>query len=317
MEDYPFIRELKTPVTKEQLRPLDPRCRVVQFHEPLTDSDFKRVAEFMQDYPTVTFRVYGHYSEGCDLEFLRYFGFLRSFQVDVYKLQNFSGVQYLTNDLEYLGLGQTQSKKHSLRFLECFTSLRQLYIEGHTKDIEVVAQLLNLEDLTLRSITLPNLSILKPLVRLLSLNLKLGGTKDLNLLSDMGKLRYLEVWMVKGLSNIEAIADIPTLQYLFLQALKGVTALPTLRGLPLLRRVHLETMKGLNDLRAVADAPMLEELLILDMRHLKPDALRPFMGHPTLKRATVGLGSIKKNEAVKELLGLPDVGGIKGGFAFT
>jgi hypothetical protein len=123
--------------------------------------------------------------------------------------------------------------------------------------------------------------------------------------------------MVKGLSDLKVIADIHTLQYLFLQALKGVTALPTLRGLPFLRRVHLETMKCLNDLRAVADAPMLEELLILDMRHLKPVALRPFVGHPTLKRATVGLGSIKKNDAVKELLGLPDVGSIKGGFAFT
>jgi len=317
MEDYPFIRELKTPVTVEQLRPLDARCRVVQFSEPLTDSDFKRVAGFMRDCSTVTLRVYGHYSDGCDLEFLRYFSFLRNFQVDVFKLKDFSGLNYLTNDLEYLGLGQTLRKTHSLRFLERFTSLRELYIEGHAKDIEVIGQLVKLEQLRFRSITLPNLSILKPLVRLLSFDLKLGGTKDLRLLPDIGKLRYLEVWMVKGLSDLKVIADIHTLQYLFLQTLKGVTELPSLRGLALLRRVHLETMKGLNDLRSVADAPMLEELLILDMRHLKPDALSPFVGHPTLKRATVGLGSIKKNGVVKKLLGLPDVSNIKGGFAFT
>jgi len=307
VEDYPFIRNLKAPVTKEQLRPLDARCRVVQFSESLSDCGLKRVAEFMRDYPTVKFRIYGHYREGCDLEFLRYFPFLRRFQIDVFNLKDLSGINYLTNDLEYLGLGQTLSKSHSLRFLERFTSLRELYIEGHKKDIEVISQLVKLEDLTLRSITLPDLSILKPLVELLSFDLKLGGTKDLRLLPDIGKLRYLEVWMVKGLTDLKAIADVHTLQYLFLQALKGVTALPSLRRLSLLRRIHLQTMKGLNDLRSVADAPMLEELCIIDMRHLKPEELRPFVGHPTLKRATVGLGSMKKNEAVKELLGLPDV----------
>jgi hypothetical protein len=317
VENHPFIRELKTPVTEGQLRPLDGRCRVVQFSEPLTDSDFKRVAEFMRDYPTVTFRVYGHYAEGCDLEFLRYFDFLRRFQVDVFNLKDFSGFNYLTHDLEFLGLGQTQGKKHSLRFLERFAPLRELYIEGHQKDIDVIGQLVKLENLTLRSITLPDLSILKPLARLLSFDLKLGGTKDLGLLPGIGKLRYLEVWMVKGLSNLNFISDIHTLQYLFLQALKGVTTLPSFQGLPLLRRVHLETMKGLNDLRSVADAPTLEELLILDMRHLEPDTLRPFMGHPTLKHATVRLGSIRKNEAVRQLLGLPEVSSVERGFTFT
>jgi hypothetical protein len=317
MEDYPFIRELKTPVTKEQLRPLDARCKVVQFCEPLTDTDFRRVAEFMRDYSSVPLRVYGHYSESCDLEFLRYFGFLRGFQVDVLKVKDFSGLNNLSSDLEYLGLGQTLSKKHSLCFLERFKSLRELFIEGHTKDIEVIGQLIKLEELTLRSVTIPNLAILKPLTQLLSFNLKLGGTKDLSLLSDIGKLRYVEIWMVKGLTNLEVIADIRSLQYLFLQALKGVTVLPSLQGMPLLRRVHLETMKGLYDLQSIANAPVLEELLILDMKHLKSDALAPFLGHPTLQRATVGLGNTKKNKAVKELLGLPEVEGIKGGFAFT
>ena len=317
MEDYPLIRELKSPVAGEQLRPLDARCRVVQFSGPLSNSDLKRVAEFMHDYPNVTFRVYGHYSEGCDLEFLKYFGFLRRFQVDVFDLKSFSGIEYLSSNLEYLGIGQTREKRHSLRFLERFSSLRELSIEGHAKDIDVISQLVTLEALTLRSITLPDLTILKPLGRLLSFDLKLGGTKDLRLLPEIGKLRSLEVWMVKGLRDLTVIPDIHTLQYLFLQALKQVSELPSFRELHSLHRVDLETMKGLTDLRTVADAPALEDLLILDMPHLKPDALRPFVGHPTLKRATVGLGSIRKNEAVKGLLRLADVGAIKGGFEFT
>lgn len=317
MKDYPFIRDLKKPVTKEQLRPLDARCRVIQFSESLSDSDLKRVAEFMRDYPAVTFRVYGHYPDGCDLEFLRYFSFLRRFQVDVLNLRDFSGINHLTDSLEYIGLGQTISGRHSLRFLERFACLRALYIEGHKKDIEVIGQLAQLEDLTLRSITLPDLSILKSLKRLLSFDMKLGGTKDLRHLPEIGKLRYLELWMVKGLSDLGFIGDVDGLQYLFVQALNRVTALPSLQRLKMLRRVHIETLRSLNDLRGVADAPMLEELLVLDMRHLRLDAFLPFVGHPALKCVTAGLGSIKKNNAVKELLGLPDVNSIKGEFSFS
>ena len=85
-----------------------------------------------------------------------------------------------------------------------------------------------------------------------------------------------------------------------------VDRLPSLRGCINLRRVHLETMKGLTDLRPVADAPGLEELLIVDMPHLNPDDRSCFVGHPTLRAASVGLGSLLRNRAAREALGLPD-----------
>jgi hypothetical protein len=43
------------------------------------------------------------------------------------------------------------------------------------------------------------------------------------------------------------------------------------------------------------------------MRHIQPEALRPFVGHPTLKRALVGLGSQRKNGAAESLLGLEKI----------
>src|SRR5262249_53654652 len=96
-----------------------------------------------------------------------------------------------------------------------------------------------------------------------------------------------------------------TLEYLFLQALRNVQTLPSLARLPSLRRLHLETMKGLTDLRSVAEAPALEELLTIDMRQLAPEAFRPFVGHPSLRRLTVGLGSLRKNKVVTDLMRLP------------
>ena len=50
--------------------------------------------------------------------------------------------------------------------------------------------------------------------------------------------------------------------------------------------------------------PALEELLVVAANHLKSDDVKPFVGHPRLKAATTGLGSIRKNQQVKKLLGL-------------
>ena len=60
----------------------------------------------------------------------------------------------------------------------------------------------SLEELTLGSITLPDLVLLLPLENLLALDIKLGGTSDLALLPRVGQLRYVELWMIKGLSDI-------------------------------------------------------------------------------------------------------------------
>jgi hypothetical protein len=317
MEDYPFIRQLTSPVTDTQLRPLDSRCRVVQFDSPLSQNDFQRVAQLLRQYPNVTLRIYGHYEQPCDLEFLHNFPFLRRFEVDVYDLQNIEGLAYLPTTLHHFGFGQTKTRRFSLNFLERFPSLRSLFVDGHTKHIEVVGQLHTLNSLTLRSITLPDLSILSSLRQLQSLSIKLGGIKDVSLLPEIGKLRYLELWLIRGLANLQALGAVETLQYLFLQALRQVQHLPSLANLHHLRRVHLETMKGMIELSSVADAPILEELLVFDMPQLQPDAFRPFVGHSHLKRVTVGLGSVRKDREVDQLLKLPRVNRGKEDFNFA
>lgn len=305
MPDFIVQREFESPVTPDQLQPLHERCRCVQFCRPLADDDHKAIADFLRQYPRVDLRAYGPYFKSFDLDFLRHYPSLRRLEIDVFNLDNLDGLQHVSPDLESFGLGQTKSKRHSLSFLRRFPRLRTLYLEGHTKDIDAIGTLSQLDDLTLRSITLPDLSVLRPLKQLRSLDIKLGGTKDLGLLPEIGRLRYLELWMIRGLGDLGPIASVATLQYVFLQALKNAKAIPSLAGLPRLRRIVLETMKGLTDLRPVADAPALEDLIAVDMGHLTPEAFRPFVGHPTLRRQNVGLGSDRKNKAVEEMLPFP------------
>jgi hypothetical protein len=98
------------------------------------------------------------------------------------------------------------------------------------------------------------------------------------------------------------------LQFLFLQALKHVESLPDLGNATALRRVHLQTMKGIHDLRPLASAPALEELILDDMPQLQPDGFTPLIGLPRLRAVSAHIG-IKKSDAVRALLGLPEVDG--------
>jgi hypothetical protein len=308
------IRAVGSPLTDEMLRPFNARNGVVQFQSMMTDPDFRRLAEWLRAYPHLRLRAYGSYDGSiASLEFLQHFPFVHRFAADAlyHSLQSLDGLRHLPDDLDELTIGWTKNKL-DLSVLRRFTDLKTLYLEGQTKGIEVLSELRRLEDLTLRSITLPDLTLLLPLDNLLALDLKLGGTRDLGLLPRVGKLRYLELWMVKGLTDISAIGHLPNLRYLFLQALRRVEALPDLRQALDLRRVHLETMKGIRDLGPLATAPALEELLLVDMGHLQPEDLRVLAGLPKLKAVTAGLGSLKKNHAAEALLGLPDTKQLKG-----
>jgi hypothetical protein len=307
MVDYPFIREVASPITRDHLRPLDPRCRIVQFSEPLTETDFRKLAEFFREYPDVPLRIYGHYGDGAkDLSFLRHFSSLRGFQADVFEIRSWDGLEFLPDSLESLALGATR-KRLSLKSIRHFSNLKKLSLEGHHKDLDVLSGFTKLVYLTLRSITMSDLSLLQPLQNLRSLDLKLGGTKDLKLLSGLVGLRYLELWMVRGLSDISPVTHLRELRYLFLQDLKNVISVPSMSSMRSLRRVHIENLKGLSSLASIAEAPALEELVLVNMRHLPVESLKCFRNHPRLARATVGLGSARRNDEAVALLALPPV----------
>ena len=303
------FREVSSPLTGEMLRPSATGRGVVQFHNRLTDEDFGQLGEWFRQYPAMTLRAYGSYDHSItDLEFLRFFPTLRRFAADALwdSLTSLEGLRHLPTELEELGIGATKTSL-DLAGLARFPGLRWLFLEGQTRHLEVISGLRQLDDLTLRSITMPDLSLLLPLTKLRSLDLKLGGTRDLRLLPRVGELWYLELWMIRGLTDVSAVGGIPSLRSLFLQALRQVETLPDLSGATSLRRVRLETMKGLRDLRPLATAPALESVALIDMRHLQPADLAPLVGLPHLRAVTPGLGSRRKNEAAAALLGLPAV----------
>jgi hypothetical protein len=230
------------------------------------------------------------------LDFLQHYKGLKRLSVDLYNLQSVEGVQHIADSLEYFVFGKTK-KKIYVEFLARCGCLKGLYLEEHGIGIDAISKLKKLEELTLRSVTLPDWEIIATLPKLWSLDIKLGGTQNLAALSRLKSLKYLELWMVRGLSDLSVISELGSLQNLKLEALKNVTRIPSLRKLLKLRRIRLQLMKGLTYLSPLLEAKSLEDI-ITQASHLDPKAFTPLLKHPSLKAIGFGLGSDKKNNAV-------------------
>jgi hypothetical protein len=304
----------------------DRQISVVQASEPISTKTWSKLNKKLFAYrPDVQLRVYGFYSIKCDLSFLPTMHHVQRFSVDclqsvqnieavtqlpglrslgvgVFDLNDFDFLSGVPNSIEKLFLGATRSKKPSLRHLERFSGLKELYIEGQQKDLEVISGLLKLEDVTLRSVTVEDLAFLRPLSKMWSLDIKLGGSNDLAALSGMDNIKYLELWMIRGLSDLMPISSLKGLQYLFLQSLRQVTTLPDLKDLTKLRRVLLDNMKGLQTLRPLCSAPSLEELIHISALAQRPEDYMCLMKSHIMKRFRVGFGSDAKNKAFRALM---------------
>lgn len=305
---------------------MDKDLKTLQCSTPVKPQTWELLNDqFFPIRPEVELRVYGFYSLVCDLSFtskmtnVRHFSAdclrdatgiehitamekLESLGIGIYHLQDFEFLKQVRPELKRLFLGATKSKKPDLSSLSRFISLQEIYLEGQQKNIEVLSQLSDLQDVTLRSISTPDISYLRPLHRMWSLDIKLGGIKNLYALEGMENIKYLELWQVMGLSDISVISSLTGLQFLFLQSLRQITFLPSLKRLKKLRRIFLENMKGLKDISSLEYAPTLEEFILVAAGNMQPEDYLPLLRNPHLKRGIFGLGSNKKNNQFKDLM---------------
>ena len=319
--------EFDSSVSEADLRKLVGRSaiRTLQASSPVADSVWPLLNDvFFAVRPDVTLRVYGHYASTCDLSFARRMTHVRRFSadclmrasnveaignipnlaelsLDIFELQGFDVLNDVSSALSTLSLGATRSKKPRLDSLARFRSLKTLYLEGQRHGIEVLGDLTELEDVTLRSITTPDLSYLAPLRRLWSLDIKLGGIRSFKGVEGKDSLKYLELWQVRELERVDVVELLPGLQNLFLQSLPHVAQLPSLHGSVALRRVVLENMKGLSDFGAFETAPALEEFALVQGDRQQPEQLLPLLRNPALRRASAHFGSDRRNQAFARL----------------
>ena len=295
-----------------------PLLTVLQCSEPVRDSVWSLVNEhFCRVRPDVYLRVYAHYQNECDLSFARLLTNVRRFSADclmhakniehiaaisnleslhigIFELNDFSVLNLITPKLTSLSLSATRSKKPSLAPLSRFRALEQLYIEGHNKEIEVLSELSELADVTLRSVSTPGVEYLTNLTKLWSLDIKLGGIRDFQGIEGKESIKYLELWQVRELNNIDFVSTLRGLQYLFLQSLPQIQSIPQLRNSTKLRRVVIENLKGLSDFTPFETAPALEEFALMDGRKQTPQQLLPVFNNPKVRRVSAHFVSLRK-----------------------
>ena len=302
-----------------------PNLRVMQHSMPVTADTYRLLNDVVFSVrPDVQLRVYAHYSTPCVLGFAPLMTNVRNFSADclmqasnvdavtemehldalsigILSLDNFDFLSRVTTTITSLSLSQTKSKKPKLSYLKRFPALKALYLEAQQNDIDVLGGLTKLEDLTLRSVSLPDLKCLSPLQSLRSLDLKLGGIRSFQGIEGKSEIRYLELWQIRDVRSAEVIATLPGLQNVFLQSLPHVEDFPRLTSAVALRRVVVENMKGLRDFSALADAPALDEFALLDGKSQVPNQLEPLLRNPKPRFVIGYFGSTKKNEEFDRL----------------
>ena len=303
----------------------DRRIEVLQTARPLKPQAWDALNdEFFSRRPDVKCRVFAYYGDVCDLGFAARMSNVRRFSADclmeassissitkipnletlgigIFELRDLSFLEEVNPTLARLTLGATRSKKPDLTVLNRFRGLKELYLEGIQKNIEVIGGLTELEDVTLRSISTPEVDFLAPLGKMWSLDVKLGGIKSFAGIEGMSGIKYLELWQVMGLAELTFVSTLTGLQYLFLQSLTRVNRLPALDKLPALRRVHLEDMKGLSDMSSLEFAPALEELAFVGAKPPQLDIVTPALRNRCLKSMRAGFGSDLRNNQFDEL----------------
>jgi hypothetical protein len=290
--------------------------------------------------PDVQLRVYGYYGLGpCDLGFasqmtqverfsadslrsainvdcIATMPKLRSLGLGIFDLASLDVLAGISTDLVELGIGGAKTTKLDLGVLARFPALRKLSLEKQVRNIEVLSEVAELEDLTLRSIATKNLDYLAPLRRLRDLDIKLGGITDLSALDGKASLRALALWQVRGLSELGIVSSLTGLQHLNLQSLPHVKALPSLRNLTKLRRVYLENMRGLENLNALAEAPALAEVIHVSSA-LTPEDHAVLFRNPAIQRISAGFGSTKKNQVFEAMQRKHGIGVAEGKFVYV
>jgi hypothetical protein len=285
-------------VQGDPFRRLEPEIRIVQFGRPLTEEQLSRAGRLIAERPDVWLRV--HLAQSPDLAFLKYFSGLRLLDLEVYDLESLNGLAYVRDSLEAFHFGKTE-KVFPLRFLQDLPHLRNLFLGGHRKEIDVLSRLVDLMQLSLRGITLPDLALILPLTRLRGLSIHLGGTSDLRLLPRFSELEEVNLLRITGLSDLSMLAELTALKTLTLDWLRNVTTLPSLAPLQHLETVSMETMKGLTSLASIAAAPALQRLQIITMPQLKAADFTCLVGHPSLRVLMAYPGGKKVNDEIKRM----------------
>lgn len=299
--------------------------RTLQTRSPVDNRVWSLINDVvLADRDDIKLRIYG-FADICDLSFLPLLPNVRKLSIDTimesksieslsvlpnlhslrlgaYDLKSYDFLAELGNQICDLTLERTTSKKPNLKFLREYKNLESLRICGHVNDIEVLGDLGSLKILSLTGVTIDNFCFIKPLQKLLSLNIDLVKCADFHSLKNL-KIKSFGMSEIRNMEDISFISGFQSLQNLFLSDLNKVTLFPSLTSESKVRRIFIDNMKLLNSIKHVFECENLVDFIFrVERTPLLPDDFRPIVTLKKLRYASIGTGSVKKNKQIDELL---------------
>ena len=222
-------------------------------------------------------RFYGHYSKQFDcktlqkipnakclyidclqsadnLQIVKQLSNLKSLSLGIYELKD---TEILNSDnlknLTDLIVTDTKTKAFNLEHLRQFRKLKSLRIGGHTKNIDAVGELSELEFLSLNSVKKVPVNFINKLKKLKTLNFILGGRDNLNEIEE-NDIENLDIVWVRGFNDLSCISKFQKLKTLKIEdeiQLRKVhfdNIFTDLTNLKILNCKTLETITGLKNL---------------------------------------------------------------------
>lgn len=300
--------------------------KTLQCKKPVNKEIWRLINEkILTVRPDIAVRVYGYYAQVCDLSFLSQLGNVQHLSIDgilesrnveylsrltklskltldIADLKAFDFLGHINENLTELDIGRTSSKKPNLKVLERFKYLEFLALRGHNKNIEVLSTLSNLSEISLSGITVSNFKFLHKLNELDSLHLDLVKSSDFDSVSTL-KIKSLSVSEIRGLEDLSFISGFQYLQSISLDCLNRVEKFPSLSSEHSLRRLFIDSMKKLTDIKGLYSCVHLEDFIFRNSTTpLSAKDFIPIINLESLKYATIGTGSVKKNDEVDKLI---------------
>jgi protein phosphatase 1 regulatory subunit 7 len=183
-------------------------------------------------------------------------GILKLEDYEILRLENLQGLQKL-------GITETISTKVNLEYLAHYAKLKELYIDGHTKNIHSIGSLQKLETLYLRAIKKTPLNFINEMQGLETLHILLGGRHNLNEI-ETSNIKNLTIDWVLGFNDISGILKLKKLEKLKLSLLKQLKTIKiqstntSLKDLCIFGCKDLNIIEGLDKLKVLIELGIIE-----------------------------------------------------------
>ncbi len=173
---------------------------------------------------------------------------------DFFKADNFK-------NLIELEINITNSKKLNLEHISNFKQLKYLTIEEHTKNIEAIGDISNLEYLCLRSIKKKPVDFINHLKKLTTLRFLLGSRENINEINENG-IENLDISWVRGFNDISNLSNFKRIKTFSIEDTIKLTNFNIDTQLTELTDLEILNCKSLNSLSGIDKLTNLNKLIV-------------------------------------------------------